>query len=126
MIQPIATEQDQWHEPALSLPPIITPITEAFLEHNQQTAFDLVDAFGSPLNLIFPQVIDQNIKAFQDVYKRNNLSGNIYFTSKPNKSLSVMRQASINDVGIDVSSEGALKTVLGCGFNPSRIECIVI
>ena len=115
--------EEQDNTPPLSLPPIINPITQAFLDQEQQTVFDLVDAFGSPMNLIFPQVIDQNIKAFKEVYKKNNLAGQIYFTSKPNKSLSIMRQVSMNDVNIDVSSEGALKTVLGCGFNPSRIEC---
>lgn len=110
-------------QPKLSLPPLINPITQGFLERAPETVFDLADAFGSPLNLIFPQVIDGNIKAFKEVYQRNNLSGQIYFTSKPNKSVSIMRQASVNDVNIDVSSEAALKTVMGCGFNPRRIEC---
>ena len=94
--------EEQDNTPPLSLPPIINPITQAFLDQEQQTVFDLVDAFGSPMNLIFPQVIDQNIKAFKEVYKKNNLAGQIYFTSKPNKSLSIMRQVSMNDVNIDV------------------------
>ncbi|MAM34661.1 MAG: pyridoxal-dependent decarboxylase [Micavibrio sp.] len=124
MIQAVKkTTQQNDTAPRLSLPPVINPQTQKFLDTEGQTVFDLVDAFGSPMNLIFPQVIDRNIKAFKQVYKKNNLSGQIYFTSKPNKSVSIMRQASINDVNIDVSSEGALKTVLGCGFRPNRIEC---
>lgn len=107
----------------LSLQPYINPITLDYLITQQQDIFDLVDAFGSPFNLIFPQMIDENIRAFKDVYKRNSLSGQIYFTSKPNKSVSIMRQASTHDVNIDVSSEKALQTVLSCGFRPNRIEC---
>lgn len=114
-------EQD--NQTKLSLPPIVNSITQSFIDQQPEMIFDLVDAFGSPMNLIFPQMIDRNIAAFKNIYKKNNLSGQIYFTSKPNKSVSIMRQASVNDVNIDVSSEEALKIVLGSGFRPDRIEC---
>lgn len=84
--------------------------------------FDLVDAFGSPLNLMFPQVIEDNIAAFKDVYARNNVQGRIYVSTKPNKSVAALKQAALCDVGVDVSSENALKFALGCGFDAGRME----
>lgn len=93
-----------------------------FLKEKEQI-FDLVSALGSPLNIMFPQIIEDNIASFKSVYKKYNIDGRIYVSTKPNKSLSVLRQASLHDVGIDVSSVGALKAALSAGFNPERIEC---
>lgn len=106
----------------LSLRPHIHSTVLEFLQ-DEELIFNLVNAFGSPLNLIFPTLIDDNIKSFQDIYKKHVLQGAIYFTTKPNKSNSVVKQAALQNVGIDVSSEEALKIALGCGFHPNRIEC---
>lgn len=106
----------------LTLKPKLHDRIARFLQNKDQI-FNLTDAIGSPLNLIFPQIIDENIKAFQDVYKKHHLSGRIYVSTKPNKSFAALRQASLHNVGIDVSSAGALKAALSAGFNPERIEC---
>ncbi|MGE4312913.1 MAG: pyridoxal-dependent decarboxylase [Pseudobdellovibrionaceae bacterium] len=107
----------------LSLPAKIHPAIEGFLNANQDTIFNLADAFGSPLNIMFPQVISENIAAFQNIYKKHGITGRVFFTSKPNKSQAVIRQAAMQDVNVDVSSEQALKNILGYGFDASRIEC---
>jgi diaminopimelate decarboxylase len=107
----------------LTLPAKIDPLIDDVLNQEQQMIFDLVDAFGSPLNLIFPQIIRKNIDKFQSVYNQNHLQGKIYFTSKPNKSQSIIKQACLLNVNIDVSSAGALKNALACGFQAHRIEC---
>lgn len=99
----------------------IHPMIAEFLK-DEARLFHLVEAFGSPLNVMFPQIIAENIASFKDVYKRHRISGQIYYTSKPNKSSAVMREAALHDVNIDVSSEEALKVAIGCGFHPSRIE----
>lgn len=106
----------------LSLRPKLHERIARFLENKEQI-FNLTDAIGSPLNLIFPQIIDENINSFQDVYRAHHLSGRIYVSTKPNKSFAALRQASLHNVGIDVSSAGALKAALSAGFNPERIEC---
>lgn len=84
--------------------------------------FSLMDGIGSPLNVMFPQNIDDNIKSFQDAFKKNHLRGRIYYTSKPCKSNALLRHASISDVYLDVSSPQSLKNAMGCGFAPTRIE----
>ena len=106
----------------LSLRPKTHDLVNGFLQ-DERLVTDLVDAFRSPLNVIFPQIIDENIAAFKAIYKKHQLTGQIYFTSKPNKSEAVMSRVSMHDVGVDVSSEGSLKVKLGSGFHPSRIEC---
>ncbi len=106
---------------SIKLAPKIHPRAERFLSDNN-LVHTLLDAFGSPLNIMFPENIDENIKSFQDVYKKHSLRGRIYVTSKPCKSKSVLRRASLLDVGVDVSSPGSLKHALSCGFSTDRIE----
>lgn len=89
---------------------------------NKPLLFSLLDGFGSPLNLVFPGHILESIASFDKVYKDRNLNGCIYFTSKPNKSAALKKQASRTTVGLDVSSEGELKNGLACGFDAKRIE----
>lgn len=105
----------------LRLHPLIHSEIRKFLEQ-KELIFDLADGFGSPLNVMFPDIIDENAAAFRAVYKKHQIGGRIYHTSKPNKSLAVIRQAALNDVSLDVSSEEALKRAIGCGFSPQRIE----
>lgn len=105
----------------LRLDPVIHPMIAEFLTQ-KDGIFALCDAYGSPLNIMFPQVVDENIAAFKAIYKKNRITGRIFYTSKPNKSLSIIRHAARNDVSIDVSSEDGIKRALSCGFDAKRIE----
>lgn len=115
-----SAQQDQKREP-LRLDPVIHPMIADFLKQPHDI-FSLCDSYGSPLNIMFPQVVDENIAAFKAVYKKNRITGRIFYTSKPNKSLSIIRHAALNDVSIDVSSEEGIKRALSCGFTSQRIE----
>jgi diaminopimelate decarboxylase len=101
--------------------PRIHPRIQRLLEQ-KDLLLSLVDGVGSPLNVIFPQNIEDNIKSFQDAYQKNHLRGRIYYTSKPCKSNALLRHASLFPIGLDVSSPNSLKEALGCGFAPDRIE----
>lgn len=105
--------------------PRVTPVTHPgiarFLQQ-KELVFALLDGFGSPLNIMFPKHILETIDGFEKVYSERQLQGRIFYTSKPNKSLSLKKQAALTRVGLDVSSEGELKTALAAGFDPSRIE----
>ena len=100
--------------------PRIHPRVQEFL-NNKQLLFSLVKEFGSPLNIIFPQNIHENIKSFQAVYKKHHMRGRIYFSSKPCKAQSLYRAAMGEDIGIDVSSFGSLQSVMNCGWTSDRI-----
>lgn len=97
------------------------PAIKRFLS-NRELVFSLVDGLGSPLNVIFPDHIAETIAGFERVYRDRSLQGQIFYTSKPNKSISLRKRASLTSVGLDVSSEGELRNGLDSGFHPSRIE----
>jgi diaminopimelate decarboxylase len=99
----------------------IHPAIERFLA-NKELVFSLIDGMGSPLNVMFPDHIVETIDRFERIYKDRQLQGRIFYTSKPNKSAALKKRAALTSVGLDVSSEGELKTALHCGFHPSRIE----
>lgn len=101
--------------------PAMHPAIERFLS-DEKLVFSLVDGLGSPLNVIFPRQIEETIGRFERVYKDRQLQGTIFYTSKPNKSHALKKQASTTKVGLDVSSEGELKSALTSGFHPDRIE----
>jgi diaminopimelate decarboxylase len=101
--------------------PAMHPAIARFLQ-NEKLVFSLVDGLGSPLNVLFPRHIEETIGRFEQVYKDRQMQGTIYYTSKPNKSLALKKQASTTAVGLDVSSEGELKSALASGFHPERIE----
>lgn len=102
------------------LRPHIHPSIQNFLKE-KNTIFGLMERYSSPLNLIFPQNIHDNIRSFQDVYKKNSLRGRIYYSSKPCKSLALYREGASADIGIDVSSPNSLKAALECGWDTDRI-----
>ncbi len=108
-------------ENPVRLRPRIAPEISSFLE-NKELVHQLCDGFGSPLNIVFPDQIGENVKSFEATYQKHSLRGRIYFTSKPCKSKSLIRKASLYNVGTDVSSSGSLDHVLSAGFAPDRIE----
>lgn len=106
------------HTPCLK--PRIHPRIRSLMQE-KSLLFDLMERYGSPLNLVFPQNIHDNIRDFQEAYRKNHLRGRIYFSSKPCKSLSLFKEASNAEIGIDVSSAGSLKAVMDCGWQAGRI-----
>lgn len=106
----------------LTLPPQIHGDIGRYLE-DQPGLYALMDAFGSPLNLVFPDVLKSNIDGFKKVFEQHKLKGQIFFTTKPNKSRAILSQAALEKVGVDVSSERGLSQALACGVHPQRIEC---
>lgn len=88
---------------------------------NTGFVFDLIDRYGSPLNLVFPQNLEGNIADFQSVYKKHRLRGRIYYVTKPCKSMALLREAKRYDVGVDVSSPASLRAALDAGWKEDRI-----
>lgn len=104
-----------------TLLPKIHPLVRRFLG-NEALVYSLMHGYGSPLNVMFPSIITENIVAFEEVYNKRHLQGIIFYTSKPNRSMAVRKEAATNNVGIDVSSAGELEKALSSGFHPERIE----
>jgi diaminopimelate decarboxylase len=92
----------------------------------QDTAFlhPLVDALGSPLNVLLPDRIAENAERFRAVHRKHRLAGRISFAHKANRSSALLRRLAATDpaaVGVDVASLDELRHALGSGFTPDRI-----
>ncbi|MCZ9342477.1 Y4yA family PLP-dependent enzyme, partial [Streptomyces sp. TRM76130] len=84
----------------------------------------LVDALGSPLNVLLPEVVAENAERFRAVYRRHHLAGRVYFAHKANRSSALVRRLAACDpaeVGIDVASLEELRHAVSCGFTGDRI-----
>ena len=84
-------------------------------------ARQLIDALGSPLNLVLPEQVARNLQSFRVVYGRHHLGGQVYFAHKANRSHALVRRLAATDAGIDVASLAELQHALGAGFGPHRI-----
>ncbi|WP_285472226.1 Y4yA family PLP-dependent enzyme [Actinoplanes sp. NBRC 101535] len=104
----------------LPLTPRIAPITRSVLDEGELLE-QLVEGFGSPVNVVLPQSAGANVARFLDVYRRRRLRGRIHFAHKANRSSALLRQLSTTDAGVDVSSLEELQHALSSGFPPDRI-----
>lgn len=81
----------------------------------------LVNALGSPLNLVVPDVAEQNADAFRGVYREHRLRGEVYYAHKANRSSAVVRRLAAGATRLDVASLRELQHGLGAGFTPDRL-----
>ncbi|WP_217213514.1 Y4yA family PLP-dependent enzyme [Streptomyces sp. AC550_RSS872] len=81
----------------------------------------LTDGLGSPLNLVVPDQLADNLLKFRAVYGKHHLSGQVFFAHKANRSSALLRRLAATDAGVDVASLGELQHALGAGFTPDRI-----
>lgn len=122
MTTTIAPAQSLNKSKSLKLTPLIHEEVKRFLNREDEI-LDLVNALGSPLNVLFPCILSENIKMFTDVFDQYSVSGRVFFAHKCNRSDSITRQLSVENASIDVSSVKELQHALGSGFTPDRIEC---
>ncbi|GHH91520.1 Y4yA family PLP-dependent enzyme [Streptomyces capillispiralis] len=107
----------------LYLRPRVEPPLASLLRA-QTFLHSLVDALGSPLNVLIPEVVAENAARFRAVQRRHHLAGRVYYAHKANRSSSLVRRLAAEDVaavGIDVASLEELRHALGCGFTGDRI-----
>ncbi|MFH8974923.1 Y4yA family PLP-dependent enzyme [Streptomyces sp. NPDC017890] len=84
----------------------------------------LVDALGSPLNVLLPEAVAANAGRFRAVYRRHRLAGRVYFAHKANRSSALVRRLAAEEpaaVGVDVASLEELRHALSCGFTGDRV-----
>jgi diaminopimelate decarboxylase len=105
----------------LHLRPAVHPAVNKFLSNKKQVR-ELVAALGSPLNVMFPDLLSGNIQPFLDTFSRNQIRGRVFFAHKTTRSDSLIKQLAVEDVAMDVASVNELKHALASGFNGSRLE----
>lgn len=81
----------------------------------------VVDALGSPVNLVLPGQVVENIRRFRASHQARHLGGHVFFAHKANRSPALIRSLAADGAGIDVASLGELQSALAAGFAPDRI-----
>ncbi|CAL9292078.1 Y4yA family PLP-dependent enzyme [Streptomyces olindensis] len=85
------------------------------------TLHSLTDALGSPLHVVVPDQLAENLERFRSVYRAHHLSGQVFYAHKANRSSALLRRLAATDAGVDVASLGELQHALGAGFTADRI-----
>ncbi|NEW47434.1 decarboxylase [Nocardia cyriacigeorgica] len=106
---------------APALPALIDPMVRAFLD--ERRALDAALAmYGSPLNLVFPEVFAQNLTRLRAELEQRPARYRICYAHKVNQAGSFVHAAASAGIGIDVASVGELDSARGAGFASGRIE----
>ncbi|HND08062.1 MAG TPA: hypothetical protein PL012_20440, partial [Candidatus Obscuribacter sp.] len=106
---------------SLKLTPKVHPVIKRFIEE-KATLFQLVQALGSPLNVIFPELLHDNVENFRQAFSDAGVIGKVFFAHKCNQSDSLVRRLAVEEAYLDVSSANELRHALGAGFEATRIE----
>ncbi len=78
--------------------------------------------YGSPVHLLFPQVMAENIERLRGVLDSAAAGWRMYYAHKVNRSRAFARTAAEAGIGIDISSAGELASARAAGFTADRIE----
>ncbi len=105
----------------IKLTPILDPLVKEFI-NEQSTITTLLNCFGSPLNIIFPEKLSDNIASLQQIFEKHHLKGKIYYAHKANKSKAFVKQAHYEGILIDAASEKELIDALASGYQGGEIE----
>ena len=84
--------------------------------------FALMAKYGSPLNLMFPQIFREKYELFDQMLKGEHLDYRLYYTCKPNRSNALLREAALLGSYVDVSSLGEFQAALDAGVEPTKIS----
>ena len=66
--------------------------------------YNLFALFDTPVNVLFVAQFLSNIEEFKDIFRRYNMSENIFFSCKSNKSFALLKKACDQNCGVEVSS----------------------
>ena len=81
-----------------------------------------LNTFSLPCNILFPENLENNIKIIEKVLQKHNLLYKVFYAHKCNKSLAIVKEASLLNVNIDVANIHELRRALISGFTGDRIE----
>jgi diaminopimelate decarboxylase len=83
---------------------------------------ELLQRWGSPLNVVFPEIFRANVAAFRGVLDAAEVGYRICYAHKASQARAFVRAALAEGTGIDVASPGELRSALTAGFAPDQVE----
>lgn len=110
----------QIREP-MSLKPILDRSIADLVHSSPETLLALADRYGSPLNIVWPHILKQNVEAFRSVLRAHQVRFEIFYGAKVNKSQALVSAAVESGIGVDVSSIHEMRDSLRAGANPARL-----
>lgn len=102
----------------------LTPITSSWMHKimdSHEQIGKLMETHGSPINLHHLPSFTKNIEDFQNIFKKLEVNGQIYFARKANKSKSLVKAALSYGVGVDTASYRELQEALALGGNAENL-----
>lgn len=106
-----------------ALPPIVHPAVHNLLQDCSADLFKLIGLKGSPIHLVFPQIMLETTEEFRRVLDVNTASGSkIYFAAKANKANAFLAACPIAEIGADVSSAQEFMAALSAGIQGGSIS----
>ncbi|EUB82685.1 Y4yA family PLP-dependent enzyme [Pseudomonas sp. GM30] len=117
---PTVEQQRKVHNPEV-LTPLIDPIISTLINNFPNTLGDLVEQYGSPLNMVWPHAFELNAQALLTVLKQYKVAHAIFYGAKANKSQSMLSAAADAEIGVDVSSIHELQAALRAGVPGAKI-----
>lgn len=84
--------------------------------------FSLMEKYGSPLNIIFPQIFREKYELFDQMLSGEHLDYRLYYTCKPNRSNALLREAADLGAYVDVSSHGEFQAALEAGIPAEKFS----
>nr|AAG45731.2 Y4yA [Sinorhizobium fredii] len=103
------------------LPPILRSATADLLTKYGPLLFDWAARHGSPLNLVWPDALRENLAALKGVLTERRVQHAIYYGAKGNKSPGLMQAALSASAGLDVSSLYELRDARRLGADGARL-----
>jgi diaminopimelate decarboxylase len=118
--EPEANTQAQQNVPYRLRPKMHNLVREALAQ--KELMFDLMEKYGSPLNLVFPQIFHEKYELFDQMLSGEHLNYRLYYTCKPNRSNGLLAEAASMNAHVDVSSLGEFQAALEAGIDPAKIS----
>jgi len=103
------------------LQPLVSPVIESLVHEHPHLLMQLVCTHGSPLNLIWPQALADNVTTMRAVLERHQVRHEIFYGAKANKSQALVKAAISAGIGVDVSSLYELQDTLSAGAGPLQV-----
>jgi diaminopimelate decarboxylase len=98
------------------------PLIEEFLNQEQEL-FEHKKKCSGPIQIIFSEILENNIKELKSHLDSINVPFRIHFAHKPTKSKTVISEVKKQGLCIDVASPKELLSALNAGFRKQEIEC---
>lgn len=103
------------------LPPLLDPVIAAWLARAPQQLHRAVAEHGSPLNIVWPHALTDNVRAIRLALQAYPIRHALFYGAKVNKSQALVAGAVQAGAGVDVSSLYEWRDARRAGAEPAQV-----